>query len=180
MITLNAKPKRDLRLTSKLWAALLVAGALLIAVEVNDVTVSDRFAQHVERLEGFRARAYKDTRGLLTIGFGHRIRADEFCLKDAFLTRDEALTLLRLDVVEAEAAVNRLVKVPLKQEQFDALVSFTFNVGQGNLATSTLLRKLNEGHCCAVPDELRRWKRGGTASLLARRNAEIALYIGDV
>lgn len=141
--------------------------------------VSDSFAKHIEALEGFRARAYRDINGVPTIGYGHVIRSDEQWLQTALLTRDDALRLLRIDIKEAEDAVNRLVQVELKQEQFDALVSFTFNVGQGALSRSTLLKKLNAGHCCAVPGEMRRWNNGGKVGLIARRAAEVALYVGE-
>lgn len=142
--------------------------------------VSGRFEKHIEVLEGFRAKAYRDIFGVLTIGFGHTVRSNEHHLQLDVITREEALELLRQDVTEAENAVNRLVTVPLRQEQFDALVSFTFNVGQGALARSTLLKKLNAGHCCAVPGEMRRWTNNGKAGMIARRAAEVALWIGDV
>jgi len=145
------------------------------------VTISDRFVQHIERLEGFRARLYQDTGGVWTIGYGHVPEPGEDFEKRT-LTRDEALALLKHDIEEAEAVVNRLVAVNLKQEQFDALVSFVFNIGEGAFAGSTLLRKLNAGHCCAVPDQMRRWSRDKgrvIAGLVARRSAEIALFTGD-
>jgi lysozyme len=154
---------------------------LLCPTQVTDVTISDNFVAHIERLEGFRARLYKDAGGVPTIGYGHVPEPGEQ-FEGRTLTREEALSLLKHDVEEAEAAVNRLVAVNLKQEQFDALVSFVFNVGEGAFAGSTLLRKLNQGHCCAVPDQLRRWNRTKgrvIAGLAARRNAEISLYVGE-
>lgn len=142
--------------------------------------VSSRFITLIEQLEGFKARCYRDTGGRRTVGFGHACIGNEF--NDATLTRDEAENLLMHDVKYAENAVNEYVKVPLRQEQFDALVAFTFNVGIGAFANSTLVRKLNAGHCCAVPDELRRWNQDNgkvIAGLIARRKAEISVYVGD-
>ncbi len=139
--------------------------------------VSERFARHIEQLEGFRAQAYRDINGHLTIGFGHLVKPGE---SFAIITREEGLSLLHADIADAERAVHALVFVPLKQEQYDALVSFVFNIGWSQFANSTLLRKLNAGHCCAVPDEMRRWTNGGKAGLIARRKAEIALYVGEV
>lgn len=165
------------------WGGFVVCAVafLVSAQELADVNVSDKFVPHIEALEGFRARAYRDVAGVLTIGYGHAIKPSEAWLRDATLSREQAAELLRQDVKAAENAVNTFVKVPLKQEQFDALVSFTYNVGAGALRTSTLVRRLNNGHCCAVPDELRRWKYAGgrvVNGLVARREAEIALYTG--
>ncbi len=140
------------------------------------MTVSDRFVALIETLEGFKAQAYQDINGHMTIGFGHLIKDGE---QFGTLTREEAEALLRKDVMEAEAYVNSFVRVVLKQEQFDALVSFVFNIGAGNFQHSTLLRKLNAGHCCAVPDEMRRWSNGQNRGLLDRRTKEVALYTGD-
>lgn len=141
--------------------------------------VSDRFGKHIESLEGFRAKRYRDTTGHWTIGFGHLIRPTERFNDESVITRDQAFGILKLDIADAERAVNGLVKVPLKQEQYDALVSFVFNVGYGQFESSTLLRKLNAGHCCAVPDEIRRWTDHGSAGKIIRRKAEIALFVGE-
>jgi peptidoglycan hydrolase-like protein with peptidoglycan-binding domain len=87
--------------------------------------------------------------------------------------------LLRADAARAARAVTRLVRVPLDQNQFDALVSFTFNVGEGALRDSTLLRELNAGRYDAVPRELNRWTRAGgqvLAGLVRRRAAEGAMF----
>ena len=143
--------------------------------------VSDTFVAHIERLEGFRAALYDDTGGVATIGYGHVPEPGE-SFAGRTLTRTEALCILKRDIREAEAAVNLHVTVPLKQEQFDALVSFVFNVGEDAFMNSTMLRKLNAGHCCAVVDEFRRWKYdNGRAvrGLALRREAEIALYVGS-
>jgi lysozyme len=143
---------------------------------VGDVQVSESFRAHIERVEGFRAQAYRDIKGNLTIGYGHLVQPGE---SFATLTREEGLSLLHADIAFAERAVQALVLVPLKQEQYDALVSFVFNVGWKQFSDSTLLRKLNAGHCCAVPDEMRRWTNKGNAGMIARRKAEIALYVGE-
>ena len=142
------------------------------------MNVSERFFEHIELLEGFRARAYRDVAGKWTIGIGHLIQPDEDQLMTATLTHDAAKAILWNDVQAAMDTVNDMVSVPLNQGQFDALVSFTFNIGCAAFMRSTLLQKLNQGHCCAVPDEMRRWVR--PAALKGRREAEIALYVGDI
>lgn len=158
-----------------------MAAALLKTSELADVNVSSKFAEHIERIEGFKAQAYRDTGGVLTIGFGHAIKPSETRLRSATITREEAVAILRDDTREATRVVNENVTIPLKQEQFDALVSFVFNVGERQFRQSTLLRVLNGGHCCAVPDQLRRWTRDNgrvVLGLVRRREAEIALYTG--
>lgn len=162
--------------------ALIALAILATAQELTDVEVSDRFAEHIERIEGFRAKAYRDTGGVLTIGYGHKVLPSETYLRTVVITREEGERLLRKDVKKAVEAVNDNVRVLLKQEQFDALVSFVFNVGETAFRRSTLLRKLNDNHCCAVPDEMRRWVRDDgwvVQGLVNRRNAEIAVYTGE-
>lgn len=92
------------------------------------------------------------------------------------MTRAQGLTLLNHDVASRVAAVNNLVTVPLSQNQFDALVDFTFNVGIGGFGKSTLLRKLDIGNFGDMPTQLLRWTNGGNQGLIDRRNAEIALF----
>ena len=137
--------------------------------------------------EGFRAKPYEDCAGYLTVGYGHKVTSREF---DKGIDRAQAYALLAIDVAAAEADVNRLVKVPLTQGQFDALVDFTFNMGVGRLAASTLLAKLNAGDYAAVPDQLYRVDPDGTKhgwilaggqvepGLVQRRQDEIKLWRG--
>ena len=90
-----------------------------------------------EKSEGFRSRAYRDIAGLATIGYGHKIRPNEAFPPE--ITEQKAEALLQGDVSEAEQAVIRLVKVPLTQGQFDALVDFAFNLGAARLQTSAAI-----------------------------------------
>jgi len=143
--------------------------------------VSPRFLSLIEQFEGFRAQAYRDAGGVWTIGYGHVITASETELQGETLTRDQAEAILLRDVQHAADIVNAYVTVPIRQEQFDALVDFVFNVGAGAFERSTLLRELNAGKCCAVPDQLRKWNRVNghvVDGLTARREAEVSLFIG--
>ncbi len=127
----------------------------------------------LKRSEGFREQTYSDAAGFRTIGFGHRLAANE-CYPEG-ISRDRAERILAADVLVAEAAVSRLVKVPLHQGQFDALVDFVFNLGAGRLASSTLLGYLNAGRYDAAAWQLLAWDHVGChelASLKARREAE--------
>lgn len=104
--------------------------------------------------EGLRLKAYQDTGGVWTIGVGH---TGPEVVKGLVITKEKAMQLLAEDLVEAEDAVNRLVKVPLTQGQFDALASFVFNLGEGQFGKSTLLKKLNAGNYDGARNEFKRW-----------------------
>lgn len=133
----------------------------------------------IKRFEGFSPTIYICPAGYPTIGYGHVVlehEQDQFALG---ITQAEATELLRKDVGIAERAVLRLISVPLTEGQFDALVSFTFNLGAGALQRSTLRRKVNRGEHESVPAELLKWvwaagKR--LPGLIRRRRAEGSAY----
>ncbi len=131
------------------------------------------------RFEGFSPVIYICPAGYPTIGYGHLITEAN---KGQFLDgvdEDKALKLLRSDVGKAERAVLRLIAVPLTQGQFDALVSFTFNLGSGALQRSTLRFKVNREEHHDVPAELMKWVWAGgrkLKGLVKRRKAEAKHY----
>ncbi len=135
------------------------------------------------RFEGFSPVIYICPAGYPTIGYGHLITEAN---KEQFLDgvdENEALELLRQDVAVAERAVVRLIAMPLTQGQFDALVSFTFNLGSGALQRSTLRRKVNREEHDDVPAELMKWVWAGgrkLKGLVKRRAAEAAIYSGKI
>lgn len=134
--------------------------------------------QLIKEFEGLRLSRYQDIVGKWTIGYGHLILANESFPKP--ITEQQAEELLRKDLATSESGVNRLVKVKLSQYQFDALVSFTFNLGVGNLQSSTLLKKLNAGDYAGAANELTRWNKAGgkeVAGLTRRRAAERKLFL---
>ena len=134
----------------------------------------------LKQSEGFRGETYLDATGYPTIGYGHRLVHPESYPEG--ITEAQALVILEWDVREAEQAVERLVKVPLTQGQLDALVDFTFNLGSGQLAASTLLQELNAGRYDAAAEQLLRWDHAGkevVAGLQARREAEFRLWQGQ-
>lgn len=129
----------------------------------------------IER-EGERLDVYKDSIGIPTIGVGHVIHPGD----PLHITREEEFVLLDKDLEPKEAAVNSLVKVPLNQNQFDALVSFTFNLGEHSLQISTLLRKLNAGDFGGAADEFLKWDMAGgkvSEGLETRREKERCLFL---
>jgi lysozyme len=131
----------------------------------------------IEAFEALRLRAYQDGNGVWTIGYGHTGPEVRF---GTFETKEKAEADLCADVGEAEAAVRQLVRVPLTQGQWDALVSFAYNEGRGRLATSTVLKLLNAGCYQLAASHFRDWEvvSGKHSDGLARRReAEIALFL---
>lgn len=129
---------------------------------------------HKKKSDGY-VHAYLDPVGIPTIGWG--------CTKNVKMgmkrTEAECEKMLMKEVAQFEDAVERLVKVPLNENQFAALVSFSYNVGSGALAKSTLLRELNRGNYDTVPSQLMRWVNAGGkkfSGLARRRAAEAALW----
>jgi lysozyme len=144
-------------------------------MSVNNFTVGDKCIQIIQHFEGCYHEAYLDETGIPTIGFGH---TQDVCLGQT-ATDDEIIKYLKEDMADTEHWVNLLVTVPLNQDQFDALASFTFNVGCGNLERSTLLKLLNRGHYDQVPKQLLEWNEAGgvpLAGLTYRRKAEGLLF----
>lgn len=137
----------------------------------------------VKRFEGFSATPYVCPAGYLTIGYGHLIRDDEKLIFDGGISKKDAEELLRQDLRASEQSVIRLIHTPLNDGQFDALVSFTFNLGAGALQRSTLRRKINRGEHELVPRELKRWvwaNQKKLYGLVRRRQYESFLYQGNV
>lgn len=138
-------------------------------------------AQGVDLIKGFeslRLNAYPDSAGVWTIGYGHTggVRPGDR------ITEAQAEAYLRQDTAWAQQAVRDRVTVPLSQQQFDALTSFVFNVGQGAFESSTLLRKLNAGDYAGAQAQFGRWVHAGgevLQGLISRRAAEAELFGGE-
>ena len=130
----------------------------------------------IKKYEGCRLKAYKCPAGVLTIGYGHtnNVRVDDV------ITQAEADKLLDIDIVIKEKEVNSVLRVPVTQGQYDALVSFAFNLGIGNLKKSTLLRLVNQGKYKNASNEFSRWVYAGgkvLTGLVKRRNEEKELFL---
>ena len=129
----------------------------------------------IKQFEGLHLKAYRCPAGVPTIGYGHTAGV----AMGQTITQQQADDYLRRDVRQFERAVSRLVSVPLTQGQFDALVSFAFNLGEGALAQSTLLRLLNAGDYAGAAAQFDRWNKAGgrvLPGLVRRRAAERALF----
>ena len=152
-------------------------------------SISDQGLNLIKKFEGLHKLdddgmvvPYRCPANVLTIGFGHT----KGVKKNMRITKQEAEDLLRDDMKIYEAEVKRLVDVPLTQFQFDALVSFVYNLGAANFGSSTLLRKLNSGDYAAVPAQFMRWNKARVngklqplTGLTRRRSAEAALFTLD-
>lgn len=149
--------------------------------------VSKSFFDLLQKSEEREANVYPDSGGALTIGIGHLLTKSERSsgkiiingvpVKYSFgLTEQQIDDLCRQDVKLAVDTVNKGVKVPLSQNQFEALVDFTFNIGNNGFLNSTLLRLLNQGNYDAVPAQMRRWNKDNgvvVQGLINRREHEI-------
>lgn len=143
------------------------------------MNIGPRGVALIKRYEGCRLEAYDDGVGVWTIGWGHTGPEVKPGLR---ITQFEADTLLLSDLRWAEEAVRNRVTTRLRPSQFDALVSFTFNLGAGAFARSTLLKRVNEKQHARVVEQFGKWVIGGGKPMLGlarRRAAEAALYLED-
>ena len=143
----------------------------------NEMKPSGACRALVRRFEGCKLQAYLCPAGIPTIGVGHTkgVKIGDRC------TVQQADVWLSQDLEDAGAAVAMLVRVPLTQGQFDALVSFVFNLGARRLAESTLLIMLNRANYAAAADQFSRWVYAGSQKLpglVTRRAAEAAMFTG--
>jgi len=138
--------------------------------------ISDAGIRFLKTREGFRAQPYHDTGGVITVGYGHVVRPGEHF--DGGISELQATSLLRRDVSRAEGTIDIWVHQPLTQNQYDALVSFVFNIGMNAFIKSTMLRLLNAGKISQAAGEFERWiydaKRHPV--LKSRREAEEKLF----
>lgn len=131
----------------------------------------------IRRFEGFSATPYRCPAGYLTVGYGHVIKTEQF----PTITVETAERLLAQDVYIAEGAVGRLISEKLNQNQWDALASFTFNLGAVALQRSALRACINRGDHAGAAEQFGRWVYAGgrkLPGLITRRNAEKTLYQG--
>lgn len=138
--------------------------------------ISNNGIDLIKQFEGCKLTAYKCPAGVWTIGYGYTKNVKP----DMKITSSKATELLIDDLKTYESYVNKYVKVKLNQNQFDALVSFTYNCGGGALKSSTLLKKLNKGDYTGAANELLRWNKASgkvLAGLTRRRKAEKALFL---
>lgn len=150
----------------------------------HDLTQSTEGRLILTNFEGVKLKAYKDSGGVWTIGYGHT----KGVTSGMTITKDQALAFLHSDIREFEKSVNSLITATLTQYQFDALVSFTFNLGAENLRTSTLRKLVNAGEYEQAAEEFEKWvyvqgqdcriKENNCYGIVKRRYAEKLMFQG--
>ena len=161
-----------------IWGAKSQA-ALDAAIRGNSSTtrqIGQKGLDLIKRFEGLRLRSYLCPANVWTIGYGHTGAVK----RGQQITSEQAEELLKSDLVRFEKIVSESVNVPLKQQQFDALVSLAFNIGTNAFANSTLVRMLNAANYAGAADQFLRWNQAGGRvldGLTRRRQAERALFL---
>ena len=133
--------------------------------------------------EGCVLHSYLDTGDVWTIGYGTTKIKDIPVTRGMSCTNEQATQWLYADVAWAQEAVNNLVKVPLAQHQFDALVSFVYNIGASAFKDSTMLRLLNQGDYAGAAKQFDRWNKDNgrvIPGLVARRKVERSMFEGNL
>jgi len=143
---------------------------------------SNEMIELIGKFEGLRLKAYKCPAGIPTIGYGSTTFNGKKVTMDMVITREQAVEQLERDLANFEKGVERYVKSKINQDQFDALVSFSYNCGLGNLQRSSLLKKVNANpQDETIRDSFSLWNKGGgkvLAGLVRRRKAEADWYFG--
>lgn len=145
--------------------------------EITNMETSQEGIALIKHYEGCRLESYQCSAGVWTIGYGSTKNVKE----GMSISSEKAEKLLINDIQVFEKEIKKLVTVPLIQNQFDAIVSWTFNLGSSNLKTSTMLKVLNNGVYEAVPEQIKRWNKvGGVVNdgLVKRRKSEALLFEG--
>jgi len=149
---------------------------------MNDsLTTSKKGLEHIMKWEGIILKRYICPAGKPTIGVGHVILPNENYLE---ITKEQALEILTKDVQRFELAIKKHITVPLNQNQFDALVSFIFNTGEGGIINTSIQKAINSSDFSKVPEKLKEWCKfrvGGVMKvnkgLLNRRTSEAQLFM---
>jgi len=141
------------------------------------MNISEEGLSLIKKFEGLELEAYKCAAGVWTLGYGHTAGVQE---GDVW-SEEQANEQLKIDMHVYAGYINDQVTCPLSQNQFDALVSWVFNLGPTNLRHSTLLKRLNAGDYADVPNQIKRWNKAGgkvLEGLIRRREAEALLFEG--
>ena len=147
-------------------------------IEENIMAIAESTLSFITNEEGFRNKAYKDSKGLLTIGVGHLIKDSEQHLVNATLTDEQVKELLRSDLRWCSEAVESSVRVPLTQKQYDALYSLCFNIGADHFKQSEVVKHLNSSDYDRAANAFMNWVT--PAVLKPRREKEKELFLTPI
>ncbi len=143
--------------------------------------VSQQIIDFIKSKEKYAAKPYTCSAGRLTIGYGHVIQPDESM---KFVTKERAEKILAEDIGKIEEQLAKVMDIPLKQNQYDAIVSLVFNIGVNAFHRSTALKRIKSGDLSLVPDEMRRWdkinvngKKVVSEGLKQRRQEESKIFL---
>lgn len=154
-----------------------ILGLLIQAINKSDMHISKEGICLIKKFEGLKLESYKCSASVWTYGYGSTKNVKE----GDTISKKDAEKLLLKEIKEYENYLKKLIKVKINQNQFDALVSWVYNLGPNNLEKSTLLKILNNKEYKDVPYEIRKWNKvNGEISegLIRRRNAESLLFEG--
>ncbi len=141
------------------------------------MNISEEGISLIKKFEGCKLEAYQDAVGVWTIGYGHTKNVQE----GQVIKQEEAESMLLHELLEYCDYVEKAVEVDLTQNQFDALVSWTYNLGPNNLNRSTMLKVVNANNMGEVPTQIKRWNKAGGKvldGLVRRRKAEALMFEG--
>jgi len=144
-------------------------------IERDIVAITESTFNFITNFEGKRNKAYRDSKGLWTIGVGHLIKADEEFLKTITLTDYDVQELFKRDLKWCEEAVDDSVRVPLNQNQYDALYSLCFNIGETNFKKSEVVQHINKNDMSGAANAFLNWSK--PPELLPRRKKERELFL---
>ena len=168
------------------WAFIIVlafASVALYTLGRKKLRISEKGIGLIKDVEGFSAVPYQDVAGIWTIGYGHKIlETDPYYPYGPVreISREHAEMLLIADLWNAENCISRNVKVPVTANQYDALVSFIYNIGCGAFSSSTMLKKINANQIEDAGEEFKRWiyaNKKEVAGLVTRRARERVLFL---
>ncbi|GAA5630062.1 hypothetical protein Acal02_00659 [Acinetobacter calcoaceticus] len=168
---------------SNIATAVDVDDAIGVAVDSNDYerSISKAGINLITSFEDLKLDAYDDGTGTWTIGFGTTVYPDGIRVQQGdYCTVEQAKSFFQHDLRRFQKAVNKAVLVTLSQNQFDALVSLSYNIGQNAFKNSTLLKYLNAGDYRAAADQFLVWNKGGgqiLKGLVRRREVERTLFL---
>ena len=147
-------------------------------IEENLMAIAESTLDYIIEEEGYRNKAYKDTKGLWTIGVGHLIKSDEQHLLNATLTDEQVKDLLKIDLKWCSEAVESSIGVSLPQPSMDALYSLCFNIGGPAFKKSTVVKRINANDLKGAADAIEMWNK--PAVLVSRRKREKALFLKGI